>query len=206
MPLSLTVKQRGGRSGERGIRTLGRLLTYVRSGVPPPSSARPFGPARFLPPPNSVLAASPLRAEWREAVAATKLYFATEVLSRRDDAHVEAALNRTSQHARLHRRQRAGLRERRTLRATPVVARATRRGRGTQPAPEGCARRVAGDGGSDACCSITQFEIRSSARALCSAASLKSHRIRSGALVRAQGSPTRRVVSSPSAPTRALHR
>ena len=40
-----------------------------------------------------------------------------------------------SQHARLHRRQRAGLRERRTLRAAPVEARAIRWGRGTQPAP-----------------------------------------------------------------------
>ena len=30
----------------------------------------------------------------------------------------------------------------------------------------GCARHVAGDGGSNACCSITQFEIRGSARAL----------------------------------------
>jgi len=39
--------------------------------------------------------------------------------------------------ARLHRRQRAGLRERRTLRAAPVEARATRRGPGTQPAPGG---------------------------------------------------------------------
>jgi hypothetical protein len=32
--------------------------------VPPPCSARPFGPARFLPPPNSVLGRSGLRAEW----------------------------------------------------------------------------------------------------------------------------------------------
>ena len=30
VPPSLTVVMRGGRSGERGIRTLGRLLTYVR--------------------------------------------------------------------------------------------------------------------------------------------------------------------------------
>ena len=46
-----------------------------------------------------------------------------------------ADLARSAQRARLHRLQRAGLRQRRTRRATPVCARATRRGRGTQPGP-----------------------------------------------------------------------
>jgi very-short-patch-repair endonuclease len=96
-------------------------------------------------------------------------------------------LSGDAQHARLHRRQRAGLRERRTLRATPVDARATRRGRGTQPAPGGCARHAAGDGGSNACSSIYQSKIARAARALRSATSLSSHRVGGSALGRAQG-------------------
>jgi hypothetical protein len=64
VPAPRFVTQRGGNScGEGGIRTLGRIL------MPPPSSARPFGPARFLPP-HIPCSAGGLRAEWREAVAA----------------------------------------------------------------------------------------------------------------------------------------
>ena len=49
-------------------------------------------------------------------------------------------------------------------------------------------------------------EIRSSARALCSAAPLLSHRVGSRALVCAQGSSAWCLVSSPGARSRALHR
>jgi len=72
VPTPRFVVQRGGSCGERGIRTLGRLLTYVRLASGWGCPHRPvlaLRAARFLPPPNSVLAASPLRAEWREAVA-----------------------------------------------------------------------------------------------------------------------------------------
>ncbi len=103
--------------------------------MPPPSSARPFGAARFLPPPNSVLGPPGLRAEWREAVATCDLEFEFELHIRGARPSTQPAFELNAQRARLQRRQRAGLRERRTLRAAPVEARATRRGRGTQPAP-----------------------------------------------------------------------
>ncbi len=47
----------GGSSGEKGFELLVPLRVRL-IGLPPPSSARPFGAARFLPPPNAVLAAA----------------------------------------------------------------------------------------------------------------------------------------------------
>jgi hypothetical protein len=75
-------------------------------GLPPPSSARPSGPARFLPHPYSVLGPAGLRAEWREAVADCNLEFEFE-------AHQEATRDRkTPQRTRAdgHAAEYSGLR------------------------------------------------------------------------------------------------
>jgi len=112
----------------------------------------------------------------------------------------------TAQHARPHRRQRAGLRERRTLRATPAEEHATRRGRGTQPAPgwlrpARCRRwRLK--------CVFVHRSIRNPQLGSSSllATSRLSHRVRSPALVRTQGSSARRFVSPPGACRGPLHR
>jgi hypothetical protein len=61
VPMPHHVVFRGGSCADGGI------------GLPPPSSARPFGPARFLPPPNSVLAAAAAAARGMgEAVASSR--------------------------------------------------------------------------------------------------------------------------------------
>ena len=69
VPAPRFVVQRGGRGGERGIRTLGRLLTYARLASGRGCPHRPvlgLRPARFLPPPNSVLAAEAAAARGME--------------------------------------------------------------------------------------------------------------------------------------------
>ena len=66
--------------------------------LPPPCSARPFGAARFLPPPNSVLGRSGLRAEWGRPSRRSLIMLIT--------------LESDTDHARLHCRQRARRRER----------------------------------------------------------------------------------------------
>jgi hypothetical protein len=120
---------------------LGQHLRRGRDWAAPTVQCSPFGlRASCLP----QIPCSPfgLRAEWREAVAERRLNVTHERRSRR--------VLLDARHAPPQRLQPAGLRERRTLRAAPVMYGATRWGRVTQRARKGCARQAAGAGGSHA--------------------------------------------------------
>ena len=142
VPPALSDSERGGSCGERGIRTLGRLLTYVRlasgRGCPHrPVLAAEAAAARFLPPPNAVLAAEAAAARGVEGgrrgahgIGATQLsrVMRSTLASTSGSAPDSARGARCAPRQSLHAQHSGG------------AARSLRQG--------GCVRRAAGDGGS----------------------------------------------------------